>query len=106
MKYSLVCSSLVSLEGKGVSLARYVQSLPKVKSGSGPLRSHTDPCLTSGYISDESDDSCFSFLSTDDGLFLNDDLESDGTVRRNTDKQKKRLHIFLIIEGLAFFFQP
>lgn len=64
---------------KGVSLARYVQSIQRLKSASGPLRSHTDPCLTSGYISDESDDSCFSVMSTDDGIYVNDDLESDGS---------------------------
>uniref|UniRef100_A0A8C8GB38 non-specific serine/threonine protein kinase n=1 Tax=Oncorhynchus tshawytscha TaxID=74940 RepID=A0A8C8GB38_ONCTS len=36
----------------------------------------TDPCLTSGYMSDESDDS--SFLSLEDSLVFNDDMESDG----------------------------
>lgn len=63
-----------------MSLARYIQSLQRSKSVSGPLRSMADPCLTSGYISDESDDSSFSLVSMDDSLFFNDDMESDGKV--------------------------
>ncbi|XP_059191354.1 leucine-rich repeat serine/threonine-protein kinase 2 [Centropristis striata] len=65
---------------KGMSLARYIESLQKSKSTSGPPRSVGDPCLTSGYISDESDDSSFSFMSMDDSLlYNNDDMESDGS---------------------------
>lgn len=59
-------------------MARYIQSFQRSKSNSGPARSLADPCLTSGYISEESDDSSFSFVSMDDGLFINDDMESDG----------------------------
>ncbi|XP_019935054.2 leucine-rich repeat serine/threonine-protein kinase 2 isoform X2 [Paralichthys olivaceus] len=65
--------------GKGMSLARYIQSLQRSKSISGPSRSMADPCLTSGYISDESDDSIFSCFSMDDSLTFNDDMESDGS---------------------------
>lgn len=61
-----------------MSLARYIRSFQKSKSSSGPSRSLADPCLTSGYISEESDDSIFSFVSADDNLFFNDDMESDG----------------------------
>ncbi|XP_044048360.1 leucine-rich repeat serine/threonine-protein kinase 2 isoform X3 [Siniperca chuatsi] len=64
---------------KGMSLARYIQSFQRSKSSGGPLRSLADPCLTSGYISEESDDSSFSFVSMDDSLFFNDDMESDGS---------------------------
>uniref|UniRef100_A0A8D2ZET4 non-specific serine/threonine protein kinase n=1 Tax=Scophthalmus maximus TaxID=52904 RepID=A0A8D2ZET4_SCOMX len=71
-----------TLRCKGMSLARYIQSLQKSKSISGPSRSMADPCLTSGYISDESDDSIFSLVSMDDGLIFTDDMESDGKVLR------------------------
>ncbi|XP_053175451.1 leucine-rich repeat serine/threonine-protein kinase 2 [Scomber japonicus] len=63
---------------RGMNLAKYIQSFQRSKNTSGPPRSLGDPCLTSGYISDESDDSSFSFVSMDDSLFLNDDMESDG----------------------------
>uniref|UniRef100_A0A3B3YG40 non-specific serine/threonine protein kinase n=1 Tax=Poecilia mexicana TaxID=48701 RepID=A0A3B3YG40_9TELE len=63
---------------KGVSLARYIQSLQRSKSVSGFSRPMSDQCLTSGYISDESDDSSFSAVSMDDSLFMNDEIESDG----------------------------
>ncbi|KAM7415133.1 hypothetical protein PAMA_019789 [Pampus argenteus] len=71
--------SLRYSNSKGMSLARYIQTFQRSKSVGGPLRSIGDPCLTSGYISDESDDSSFSFVSMDDSLFLNDDMESDGS---------------------------
>ena len=66
--------------GRGMSLARYIQSIQRSKSISGPSRAMTDSCLTSGYISDESDDSLFSCFSMDDSLIFNDDMESDGKV--------------------------
>uniref|UniRef100_A0A665VZC7 non-specific serine/threonine protein kinase n=1 Tax=Echeneis naucrates TaxID=173247 RepID=A0A665VZC7_ECHNA len=66
-------------KSRGITLAKYILSLQRSKSGSGPPRSMADPCLTSGYISDESDDSSFSFVSMDDCLFFNDDMESDGS---------------------------
>ncbi|KAF1386449.1 hypothetical protein PFLUV_G00094950 [Perca fluviatilis] len=69
--------SLRYKNSKGMSLARYIQSFQRSKSLGGPPRSLGDPCLTSGYISDESDDSSFSFVSMDDSLF--DDMESDGS---------------------------
>ncbi|XP_054883005.1 leucine-rich repeat serine/threonine-protein kinase 2 [Poeciliopsis prolifica] len=71
--YSLRYSS------KGVTLARYIQSLQRSKSVSGFSRPMSDQCLTSGYISDESDDSSFSTVSMDDSLFMNDEIESDGS---------------------------
>lgn len=63
-----------------MTLARHIQSFQRSKSSSGPPRSLADPCLTSGYISEESDDSSFSFVSMDDSLLFNDDMESDGKV--------------------------
>ncbi|XP_076588229.1 leucine-rich repeat serine/threonine-protein kinase 2 isoform X2 [Chaetodon auriga] len=71
--------SLRYSNSKGMSLARYIQSFQRTKSSSAPPRPLADPCLTSGYISEESDDSSFSFVSVDDSLFFNDDVESDGS---------------------------
>ncbi|XP_068595343.1 leucine-rich repeat serine/threonine-protein kinase 2 [Brachionichthys hirsutus] len=71
--------SLRDNNSKGVRLARYIRSIQRSKSNSGPSRSLADPCLTSGYTSEESDDSGFSFVSVDDGLFFINDTESDGS---------------------------
>ncbi|KAM9376770.1 leucine-rich repeat serine/threonine-protein kinase 2 isoform 2-T2 [Pholidichthys leucotaenia] len=70
--------SVHSNNSKGVNLAKYIQSLQKSKSVSTPSRVMTDPCLTSGYNSDESDDSNFSFVSVEDGQLFIDTAEMDG----------------------------
>ncbi|XP_037539029.1 leucine-rich repeat serine/threonine-protein kinase 2 [Nematolebias whitei] len=70
----------LNYNSKGISLAKYVQSFWRSKSISGFSRLMSDQCLTSGYISDESDDSSFNSFSADDSLFINDDMdESDGS---------------------------
>lgn len=69
---------IVCLLGRGISLARYIQSFQRSKSISCSSRLMSDQCLTSGYLSDESDDSSFSVVSMEDCLFYNEDLESDG----------------------------
>ncbi|XP_072242518.1 leucine-rich repeat serine/threonine-protein kinase 2 isoform X2 [Leuresthes tenuis] len=71
--------SVRSSNSKGMSLARYIQSFQRSKSISCFSRPMSDQCLTSGYISDESDDSSFSVVSVEDCLFTNDDMESDGS---------------------------
>uniref|UniRef100_A0A3P8ZVY0 non-specific serine/threonine protein kinase n=1 Tax=Esox lucius TaxID=8010 RepID=A0A3P8ZVY0_ESOLU len=70
---------------KGMCLACYVRSLQKSKTTPDPLspRSSADPCLTSGYLSDESDDSSFPCLG--DGLVFTFDLESDGELSVSGD---------------------
>ncbi|KAF7642982.1 hypothetical protein LDENG_00246940, partial [Lucifuga dentata] len=76
---------------KGVSLARHIRSLQRSKSVSGPPGSLADLCLTSGYVSDDSDNSSFSFTSTDDTTFFNGDLESDGESSAGLQKERIRL---------------
>lgn len=61
-----------------MGLARVIQSFQRSKRLS---RLMSDQCLTSGYISDESDDSSFSPVSPEDCLFDNIDPESDGKQR-------------------------
>ncbi|XP_023811223.1 leucine-rich repeat serine/threonine-protein kinase 2 isoform X1 [Oryzias latipes] len=68
--------SLRSNNSKGMGLARVIQSFQRSKRLS---RLMSDQCLTSGYISDESDDSSFSPVSPEDCLFDNIDPESDGS---------------------------
>ncbi|XP_019895920.2 leucine-rich repeat serine/threonine-protein kinase 2 isoform X2 [Esox lucius] len=72
-------NNLPPCTSKGMCLACYVRSLQKSKTTPDPLspRSSADPCLTSGYLSDESDDSSFPCLG--DGLVFTFDLESDGS---------------------------
>ncbi|XP_062317748.1 leucine-rich repeat serine/threonine-protein kinase 2 isoform X1 [Osmerus eperlanus] len=69
--------SLRDHNSKGARLGQYVCSFQRIKSTPCPLRSLADPCLTSGYMSDESDDS--SFVSLEDSLVFYDDMESDGS---------------------------
>ncbi|XP_037834279.1 leucine-rich repeat serine/threonine-protein kinase 2 isoform X1 [Kryptolebias marmoratus] len=70
----------LTYNSKGISLAKHIQALRRSKTLSGFSRRMSDQCLTSGYISDESDDSSFGALSADDSLFINDDMEeSDGS---------------------------
>uniref|UniRef100_A0A3B5L8U6 LRRK2 ARM repeat domain-containing protein n=1 Tax=Xiphophorus couchianus TaxID=32473 RepID=A0A3B5L8U6_9TELE len=70
-------SPLLAERGRAYSL-RYSSEKHSSKSVGGFSRPMSDQCLTSGYISDESDDSSFSAVSMDDSLFMNDEIESDG----------------------------
>uniref|UniRef100_A0A667ZBU5 non-specific serine/threonine protein kinase n=1 Tax=Myripristis murdjan TaxID=586833 RepID=A0A667ZBU5_9TELE len=81
---------------KGVSLAWYIQSLQRSKSVAGGPRTLGDPCLTSGYTSDESDDSSFSFVSMDDGLILGcicSPLPGAGENLSSLQKEKERIRL-------------
>ncbi|KAM6973549.1 leucine-rich repeat serine/threonine-protein kinase 2 [Aplochiton taeniatus] len=72
-------ASVKTNHSRGACLARYVRSFQRTKSTPGTPRCLTDPCLTSGYTSDESDDSSFSLMSLEDSLVFNEDAESDGS---------------------------
>ncbi|KAM8890843.1 leucine-rich repeat serine/threonine-protein kinase 2 isoform 3-T4 [Spinachia spinachia] len=71
--------SLRHNNSKGVSLARYIRSLQRSKSASGPPTSPGESDLTSGSISDESDDCGFSAASLEDSWLCKEDMESDGS---------------------------
>lgn len=73
-----------------MNLARFIQSSQRSKKRSSMPRSPVDPCLTSGYISEESDDSNFSFVFMDDAQIFNDDTESDGGVLAFTPSHRTR----------------